>query len=115
MEFWVAVIDNKVAILDFGIDSFDSELDLEYHCGTYWEPLITMKLLCLFLCVYLSILTTLQWLIKDEDFDGFSQFDGFTHTDTDEFTQSETYIPVHLRDITDITNQLNLSATQGNV
>ena len=27
----------------------------------------------------------------------------------------KTYIPVHLRDITDITNQLNLLATQGNV
>ena len=48
-----------------------------------------MKLLCLFLCVYLSILTTLKWLIKDEDFDGFTQFDGLTHTYTDEFTQSE--------------------------
>ena len=48
-----------------------------------------MKLLCLLLCVYLSILTTLKWLIKDEDFDGFTQFDGSTHTDTDEFTQSD--------------------------
>ena len=48
-----------------------------------------MKLLCLLLCVYLSILTTLKWLIKDEDFYGFTQFDGFIHTDTDEFTQSE--------------------------
>ena len=74
-----------------------------------------MKLLCLLLCVYLSILTTLKWFIKDEDFDGFTQFDGSTHTDTDELTQSETYIPMHLRNITDITNQLNLSATQGNV
>ena len=44
-----------------------------------------MKLLCLLLCVYLSILTTLKWLIKDEDFDGITQFDGSTHTDTDEF------------------------------
>ena len=25
----------------------------------------------------------------DEDFDGFTQFDGFTHTDIDGFTQSE--------------------------
>ena len=84
-----AVTDNKEAILDFGIGSFDSKLVVEYHCGKYWEPLITMKLLCLLLCVYLSILTTLKWLIKDEDFDGFTQFDGSTHTVTDEFTQSE--------------------------
>ena len=48
-----------------------------------------MKLLCLFLCVYLSILSTLKWFITDENFDGFTQFDGFTHMDTDEFTQSE--------------------------
>ena len=33
-----------------------------------------MKLLCLLLCVYLSILTTLKWLITDENFDGFTQF-----------------------------------------
>ena len=33
-----------------------------------------MKLLCLLLCVYLSILTTLKWLILDENFDGFTQF-----------------------------------------
>ena len=34
-----------------------------------------MKLLCLLLCVYLSILTTLKWLIMDENFDGFTQFE----------------------------------------
>ena len=32
-----AVTDNKEAILDLGIDSFDSEQVLEYHCGTYWN------------------------------------------------------------------------------
>ena len=34
-----------------------------------------MKLLCLLLCVYLSILTTLKWLIMDENFEGFTQFE----------------------------------------
>ena len=37
-----------------------------------------MKLLCLLLCIYLSILTTLKWLIMDENFDAFTQFNGFT-------------------------------------
>ena len=37
-----------------------------------------MKLLCLLLCVYMSILTTLKWLILDGNFDGFTQFNGFT-------------------------------------
>ena len=36
-----AVTDNKEAILDFGIGSFDSELVLEYHCGiSLWNIIV---------------------------------------------------------------------------
>ena len=37
-----------------------------------------MKLLCLLLCVYMSILATLKWLIMDENFYEFTKFNGFT-------------------------------------
>ena len=33
-----------------------------------------MKVLCLFLFIYLAIITTLKWLISDEDFKEFIPF-----------------------------------------